>query len=460
MPLRKKRGRPPDYVAGRDGKPVVGLSFNRSVGQYYASHSKPRVYFGSDFDQALAKFRAWEAGKGENALVVIRSDPRKPPCQVRLPLPATWEGPVYVADGPPGKFRKIPAAVVPTLKDVTERGVHTLVTTDAFYARCRELILKNPARFAERVGIPEIGYLQDLKPPGHSLTLRQVGELYFARRKRISAHWEHKQKAYWKEFAVIVGVKTVRELTEDMIEQYHNSVWDEYETNGRSPTYVAHRFQAVRTILRHALKKGGDQQQVRRVLDLTETFEQPSKRGPSPRPITRAEFHRLLEVSSPKWRTVLMLSLNCAFYPGEVAEVQRLHVDLDTKTLVMDRGKTGVPRIAVLWDRTVEAIREYFQAVPHHSPYLFVSGTGMPYNGNHIGRNFRRRRSDAELAESVTFESIRDGSYTAAVEGGANVDQAKMLAGHRVTGVSDYYLKRNPRMVAEACAAIEKAYFG
>lgn len=54
MPLSKKRGRPPKYVNGRDGKPVVGLSFSRSIRQYYASHSKPRRYFGSDFDAAMA----------------------------------------------------------------------------------------------------------------------------------------------------------------------------------------------------------------------------------------------------------------------------------------------------------------------------------------------------------------------------------------------------------------------
>ena len=35
-----------------------------------------------------------------------------------------------------------------------------------------------------------------------------------------------------------------------------------------------------------------------------------------------------------------------------------------------------------------------------------------------------------------------------------------MLGGHRVSGVSDYYLKRNPQMVADACAAIDEAYFG
>ena len=90
---------------------------------------------------------------------------------------------------------------------------------------------------------------------------------------------------------------------------------------------------------------------------------------------------------------------------------------------------------------------------------MFVSRTGSPYDANHIGRNFRRRRTDAELPEEVKFDNIRDGAYTAAVDGGADVNQAKMLAGHRV-GISDHYLKRNPAMVADACRAIGEAYFG
>ena len=55
-----RRGRPAQYVKGRDGKPVVGLSLHRPTGTYYATHSKPRKYFSKDFDQAHFLFRQWE----------------------------------------------------------------------------------------------------------------------------------------------------------------------------------------------------------------------------------------------------------------------------------------------------------------------------------------------------------------------------------------------------------------
>ena len=53
-----------------------------------------------------------------------------------------------------------------------------------------------------------------------------------------------------------------------------------------------------------------------------------------------------------------------------------------------------------------------------------------------------------------------DRAYSAAIEGGASETIAKILAGHKISGMSDAYIKRNAKMVSEACEAIERHYFG
>lgn len=58
---QQRPGRPADYVKDKDGKPIVGMSLHKSSGRYYATHSKPRVYFGKDYPVALIEFREWEA---------------------------------------------------------------------------------------------------------------------------------------------------------------------------------------------------------------------------------------------------------------------------------------------------------------------------------------------------------------------------------------------------------------
>jgi hypothetical protein len=62
MPPSRAPGRPPKYVRDRDRKPIVGLSVNATSGRYYATHSRPRVYLGTGYDTAIAKFRAWASG--------------------------------------------------------------------------------------------------------------------------------------------------------------------------------------------------------------------------------------------------------------------------------------------------------------------------------------------------------------------------------------------------------------
>jgi len=435
--LKRKRGRPPDYVHDRTGRPIVGLSYHKSTGQYYTTHVRPPKYFGTDYDVAVMRFRRWQDRHEKKYIGVPQA------------LPTSRAVSMAMAD----------AAIEEV---VGEDIIHwpTYVPTDAFYAKVRRLILENPVRFAEQVGIPQVANLQDLGLPERSLTLEEVGAAYFNRKRRLSEHWRRKQKLFWNEFSRQLGAKkTLREVTRDDIARYHDAIWSEFESKRRSPTFLNHRIAAVRTILRHALREGRDNTQIRRVIDLTQLLETAEKNGTDPSPISRGDLAAILNVASPKWRAAILLSLNAALYPSELADVKKNEVDLDRRILVMRRRKTGSVRIAVLWERTVAAIREYQQANPHEAESLFVNKDGRPYNANHVSRNWRRLRKKAGVDDSVEFAALRDAAYSSAIEGGADVDHARLLAGHRLPGVTDAYIKRNPTMVADACAAIEAAHF-
>lgn len=75
-----------------------------------------------------------------------------------------------------------------------------------------------------------------------------------------------------------------------------------------------------------------------------------------------------------------------------------------------------------------------------------------------MNAQFGKIRDKAGL--TVKFEQLRDGGQTAAIEGGADPIHADILMGHKIPGVRDNYLARNPNMVADACEAIEQHYFG
>lgn len=347
--------------------------------------------------------------------------------------------------------------------DLTDRRVERLAVAYASKYRdfIRDLIRNDPRKAAAELEIEELAWLDRLGPPSTSMSLTDIGELYFSQ-PDLSDHWKRKMERMWKEFVRFVDVATVRDVTREQIVGYRSEVRKAYEKD-KSPTYVVHRFGCIKAFLRHAVSEADEDKDLKYVLKLcVKLLKPPRKRGVDPEPISRKHFRKLLEAveSEPKWKALLLLSLNAALYPSEVAAVKKVHLDLDKRTLNMHRSKTGLPRLAVLWPRTVEAIREYQAAAPHDSEYVFVSQTGAPYTDNHISRNFCRRRDAIGLPKRVKFAHIRDGSYTAAVEAdGVEVKHARVLAGHR-SGMDDHYVKRVPRLVTAACEAVEQYYFG
>ena len=407
------------------------------------------MYFGRDLDVAVMKFRQWQQMQGKRPAYAA----------VKVPMPLPMPLPSNILPDPNDQIARLNAGESPD--DVfSTAGTYSVVPEDALFAWFREQLLTRPAYVAERTGIEQLGYLQELAKPSPSLTLKQVEHIYFGRKRKLSATRERDQRRYWKEFTLVVAVRSIREITAEHIEEFHDHVWSEAEEQGWSASSVKHRLDCPRTFFRAALRKGRGVEQLRRVIDLTAMFEMPQKSDPDPRPLSRDEVDRLLEAATKKWKAVILLSLNGALYPDEVAVIRKKEVDLSNRTYVGRRPKTGVLRTAVLWPRTVTAIRDYLAEEPHDGDTLFVSAIGQAYSANHVGRNFRRLRRAAKLGDDVNFACIRDSAYTRAVEGGVGVDQAKLVAGHSVPGISDAYIKRNPQMVADACLAIERYYFG
>ena len=112
----------------------------------------------------------------------------------------------------------------------------------------------------------------------------------------------------------------------------------------------------------------------------------------------------------------------------------------------------------MLWDLTIRAVRAFMKDSPNKSTWLFLNEAGSRCQARNIANAYRHLRTEVDLPDSVLFAQIRDGAYTAAIEGGADALQAEMLVGHR-TGIKDAYLRRKPEMVETACKAVQKYYF-
>jgi integrase len=427
----RKRGRPPAEYRRPDGTKVVGLS-RQADGRWRIS-ATGEVFFEPDEHLALARFeRAMALQRGERA--------------VDLPLPPQPDlGEALTSAARAGGTRL-------RVRLRANRAPEYLfaVDGDAFWAEVRRLLLEEPERVAQRTGVEWVARGANLPRETPSPTLKAVGDAY-ANKAGLSANEASRSRLFWKEFTKAVDVGTVRELTHDRVAGY------ELEVRGANlaPKSMLHRYSKVRTVLAYAIKRGIGVEDCRRALDVLAMLEVKDHTPLDPRPIGVEQFRAIhsaaVAAEDVTFSAMLLMALNGALYPGEAAALVWEEVDLGSRHVVTRRPKTGVSRIAVLWPETVKALK----LIPRRGEHIFNTRVRSFTTFSVLDR-WRKYRKSAGLPEAMVFSQVRDAAYSVALT--VSLEQAKLLAGHRLAGATDHYVRRNPDLVAEACAAIRRAY--
>jgi integrase len=329
----------------------------------------------------------------------------------------------------------------------------TTITTDtvpehSLVQWCREQLLTRPEWLAEQTGIPQLARLADLPQPKESPRLDSLLPLYLdGKGHDKSQHERRKKERYYGQFVAFMAnrdIQTAKQLTSDDAIAYGNHV----AKTSKSTTAQRIKLEKPRTIINYALKRGLD---VVSAVAALKAIDVPSIQTGKSKPISKNDFQKLLHAADDVMRASLLLSLNCCMYGSEVCKLQWDDINLEDKTFVARRGKTGIVRCAVLWDETIAALR----LLPSKTPYVLPSRSGKALLANSYNRKYRALRDAVGVA--AEHNQIRDGGYTAAVAAGVALDKVKLLAGHRL-GIADAYLLRQPQMTADAVAAIHHAY--
>lgn len=107
----------------------------------------------------------------------------------------------------------------------------------------------------------------------------------------------------------------------------------------------------------------------------------------SDRILSGDEITQLLKRSSPNFRAMILLGINCGLGPADIGRLRWNMVDLERRRLKFPRPKTGVMRHGSLWRRTVRALKRV-QKLKHNrramednrtSALIFVTRNGLPF---------------------------------------------------------------------------------
>jgi integrase len=175
-----------------------------------------------------------------------------------------------------------------------------------------------------------------------------------------------------------------------------------------------------------------------------------------PKPISVDDFWKLHQAATDAgdqtFAAMMSMAVNMAAYAGEAAALRWEEVDLARGELVTRRPKTGVSRVARLCPEVIKALKE----LPRTGAFIFNTRV-RSYTVFSALESWRKYRDQVGLSGDVVFEGIRDLSFTVACR--RSLDQARVLAGHRLPGMSDNYVRRDPSFVTEACDAIHDHLF-
>ncbi|HEV2292826.1 MAG TPA: tyrosine-type recombinase/integrase [Tepidisphaeraceae bacterium] len=435
----KKRGRPQGRYRLRDGNEIQGLT-RRADGRWKIS-ATGQTFIEPDERLAVERFHKLSGtGKPSNLGTL----------QVHASAEAAMLDLLQRTVAAGGRLDAETAIL-------HEKGVEAFAVSDdtltrAQWAWLNEQLITRRQWVAQQVGVEQIAWLTDLKRPAPAQTLKELGELYVAK-QGLSGNEVSRSKLFWKEFCNAAGVNTVPELTHDHVIAYERVV----QSGNYAAKTVLHRYRKVRTILAYAIKRGRGVEECRRALDMTAMLEVKDAHPLDPQPIAVEDFwavqKQAVTAGDTPYAALMLTALNAAMYAGEVAALKWEEVDLASGELVTRRSKTGVSRVAVLWPETIKALKK----VDRRGDYIFNTSR-RSYLVNSVLKVWRRYRADAKLADDVTFSGIRDAGFTIACRA-ATLDQARVLAGHRLPGATDFYVRRNPQFVADACAAIRAEFF-
>lgn len=509
--MPRRRGPKPNYVTFCN-KPIEGLLFDKSTKSHYTYYKDSKTgktkkkNLGRDLHKAienLRKFNGVLANRGliyekesivdlinkdvkystiEKALVkylkrVFRKQPEIAKSAFEDYIPDTHadqDGPTvckYIIEEYPDKLEELCNLLIEYAKDkdislevlgeIKVPDIRYKMPEELFWARVRKEILTNPYHVAKMTGIEEIGYLKNLPSPSDPYTLDEIANFYLERKaKPLSKKCKIDSSNWWNEFKDIVSKQHIAEITQEDINRYNETIHQIKHDKDYSSAWVSHRLNSIKTIFNYAIKKANDKTDIRRVIDYCNVFVYPDKAPYNPQPISKEDYHKLLNVADIRWRAILLISLNCGFYPKDIQDLKKSDIDFEKQELKMIRQKTKIVRVAILWNKTIEALNEYLDHSKHKSEHLFISNFKGIYKSQSIRDYFINLRKKANVSKKVKFEHLRDAAQSIPANNGCSLDDIRLLMGHNVAGVANNYLARLPRSTRKVCEVLEQHYFG
>ncbi|GAG09014.1 unnamed protein product, partial [marine sediment metagenome] len=219
---KKRKGRPAKYTTDYKGKPVVGLSYNKALGQYYNTHYKTetngkQVYFGSDRDEAIHKFRIWLSNK-QGKITTLKVSPDDIKIEHTATKELSEESVKFInkfreeAGEPPLTNNELVFEVdgdLDAFGDDVEVTSNYAIHKGLFWQKARELILNDIDKARELLNLN----IRVDNAPEVTIKLSHAYQLFKKNPNYLDLSDKKRIHTYWNEFTKIVSDKRIHNIT-------------------------------------------------------------------------------------------------------------------------------------------------------------------------------------------------------------------------------------------------------
>jgi site-specific recombinase XerD len=158
-----------------------------------------------------------------------------------------------------------------------------------------------------------------------------------------------------------------------------------------------------------------------------------------------AVFHA---VKSITYRAMLMTTYGAGLRISEACRLQVADIDSKRKLIYIRDGKGGKQRYAMLCDRLLNVLREYYRQVRPAGDYLFPGQKpGTHLSQSSVRKVLHQVIKDCDIDKHVTPHVLRHSLATHLLDTGTDIRTIQVLLGHRSIQTTQIYTQVSPRHI-------------
>jgi len=413
-----------------------------------------RVNFGRDYEQAIIRFRQWESKQKKEETTLSTEDDI---LSLKGVIGSNLDNLVDILQ--PYMQPDDIAQVIPQLLEQM-RIKETVITDEWVCKRFTALMANNPHRVSQITGISELANLHNIEKPKGDLLLKKILEFYLQERNPTKKE-VYKIIYAWNNICRIIQKNILQEISQKDALRFKKVIENTKKQKKYSNSWQYGMVSRPKTILNHYLKYGTTHKaEIRKVIDYFSIVTAGNTKGGLPQIFTKEEFHKLLDVVKDdiRGRAALLLALNCGYYGKDIEDIKKsmIRSTQEYTYIYFPREKTGVKRINVLWQETIDAINQLINDSPKNkSDSIFIGFTGSAWSSKAICRWFNKIKQ--KVGVDKYFSNFRD-TAASALFGKINPDLVEVFLGHQIRDERIKYVEVFSQLMKPAADIIYQEY--